>query len=272
MSSSRFDLREKARRAIVQYAIFRWENAVVLAGTIVLTGFFPHPFPWWPVWGWPLLGLIGIAAIFTSSLTNVEANAALLMKLSQEEYDVKKIKLPELRKDVELALEYQQRIQKQVQEKGAIWVRPEDTANQLDKWIENLYRLARRLDAYRRDTLIQNQLTTVPKEIEQLANRRKNESNPVFERELDDVLESKKTQLETLQALADRMRQAELQLAQTLSAMATVDSQVKLIDAQDVDSSRSENLRSEIREEIEQLNDLISSINEVYDYHSPGMS
>jgi hypothetical protein len=68
------------------------------------------------------------------------------------------------------------------------------------------------------------------------------------------------------------MRQAELQLAQTLSAMATVDSQVKLIDAQDVDSSRSENLRSDIREQIDRLNDLISSINEVYDYHSPGVA
>jgi hypothetical protein len=267
-------MRDKARRAIVQYAIFRWENAIVLAGTIVLTGFFPQPFSWWPIWGWPLLGFIGIAAIFYSSLTNVETNAALLLKLSQETYDLKQIKLPELRQDVELALEYHSRIQKQVREKGegVLWARPEDTSNQMERWVENLYRLAKRLDAYRRDKLVQNQLKTVPGEIEELASRRKSESNPIFERELDGVLESKRTQLETLQALDTRMRQAELQLAQTLSAMATVDSQVKLIDAQDVDSSRSENLRSDIREQIDRLNDLISSINEVYDYHSPGVA
>ena len=34
---------------------------------------------------------------------------------------------------------------------------------------------------------------------------------------------------------------------------------------------RSENLRADIREQIERLNDLISSINEVYDYHSRGI-
>ena len=88
---------------------------------------------------------------------------------------------------------------------------------------------------------------------------------------MDDLLASKQTQWETLQALDERMKKAQLQVEQTLAAMATVDSQVKLIDAQDVDSSRSENLRADIREQIERLNDLISSINEVYDYHSRGI-
>ena len=79
------------------------------------------------------------------------------------------------------------------------------------------------------------------------------------------------TQWETLQALDERMKKAELQVEQILAAMATVDSQVKLIVAQDVESSRSEHLRADIREQIERLNDLISSINEVYDYHSRGL-
>ena len=149
--------------------------------------------------------------------------------------------------------------------------RPEDTANQMEKWIANLHRLAKRLDAYRRDSLLQNQRELVPQEIKDLTTRRNAEDNPNLLRQLDELLASKQTQWETLQALDERMKKAQLQVEQTLAAMATVDSQVKLIDAQDVDSSRSENLRADIREQIERLNDLISSINEVYDYHSRGI-
>jgi len=273
MASSSTDMRDKARRAIVQYALFRWENAMVLAGTIVLTGLFPQPLAWWPIWAWPLLGLIGIGAIFYSSITDEDTNATLVLKLLQSQYDLKEIKQPELRGAVELALEYQRRIQSHVRQKGqgVLWDRPEDTANQMEKWIANLHRLAKRLDAYRRDSLLQNQRELVPQEIKDLTIRRNAEDNPNLLRQLDDLLASKQTQWETLQALDERMKKAQLQVEQTLAAMATVDSQVKLIDAQDVDSSRSQNLRADIREQIERLNDLISSINEVYDYHSRGI-
>jgi uncharacterized protein YoxC len=66
------------------------------------------------------------------------------------------------------------------------------------------------------------------------------------------------------------MKQAELQLEQGLTALATVYSQMQLIDAQDLDSSRSERLRADIQEQVERLNDLVASINEVYDYRMLG--
>jgi hypothetical protein len=273
MSSFRNQMRKDARSAIVQYALFRWENAVVLAGTIVLTGLMPKPFPWWPIWGWPLLGLLGIGAIFYSSLTNQKKNAELLLRFFQEQFDLKAIQQPELKEEVELALEYQRRIETQVRQKGRgiLWDQPGDTANQLNDWIANIYRIAKRLDVYRRDGLLDSQRETVPDEIRSLERRIDQEDNQIFKDQLNELLESKKRQWETLQALDARMKQAEIQLSQTLAAMATVDNQVKLIDAQDVESGRSERLRSDIREQVNRLNDLIGSINEVYDYHKPGM-
>jgi vacuolar-type H+-ATPase subunit I/STV1 len=264
---------KEARRTIVQYALFRWENAVVLAGTIVLTGFMPHPFPWWPIWGWSLLGLLGIGAIFYSSLTNVERNAQLLLEFSQEKFDLKVIQQPELRDDVELALEYQRRIESQVHQKGRgiLWEKPGDTASQLNDWIGNVYRIAKRLDTYRRDGLLDSQRETVPEEIQSLKASFEQEDNLAFKKQLKELLDSKVRQWETLQALDARMKQAELQLKQTLAAMATVDNQVKLIDAQDVESGRSDRLRADIREQVNRLNDLIGSINEVYDYRTPGV-
>ena len=68
------------------------------------------------------------------------------------------------------------------------------------------------------------------------------------------------------------MKQAELQLEQGLTALATIYSQVQLLDAQALDSSRSERLRADIQEQVERLNDLVASINEVYDYHTQGLT
>jgi hypothetical protein len=61
------------------------------------------------------------------------------------------------------------------------------------------------------------------------------------------------------------MKQAELRLEQTMTALSTVYSQMQLIGARDVESGRAERLEADIREEIDQLNDLISSIDEISD-------
>jgi len=219
-------------------------------------------------------GLFGIGALFYSSLTNVERNAQLLLEFSQEKFNLKVIQQPELRKDVELALEYQRRIEAQVHQKdrGILWEKPGDTANQLNDWISNVYRIAKRLDTYRRDGLLDSQRETVPEEIQSLEASFEQEENQSFKKQLKELLDSKVRQWETLQALDARMKQAELQLKQTLAAMATVDNQVKLIDAQDVESGRSNRLRADIREQVDRLNDLIGSINEVYDYRTPGVN
>jgi hypothetical protein len=270
MTTVRSELQKKAQSAILQYAFFRLESAIVVAGTILLTVFLSRPFPWWPIWGWPLLGLLGLSAIVYSSLKDAETNAEILRNLLRERFDPQRIQNEDLQADMRSALEYQQGIETQIrgQRTGVLRDRLEDTANQLSNWISNIYRLALRLDAYRGDELLAKERRRVPREIRELESRRSREDNPTVQRELDSVLESKNKQWKTLQALDTRMKQAELQLEQSLTALATVYSQVQLIDAQDVDSSRSDRLQADIRDQVARLDDLVSSINEVYDYHT----
>jgi hypothetical protein len=156
----------------------------------------------------------------------------------------------------------------QDQESSVLWSRAEDTALQLDEWITNVFRLCLRLDAFERDKLLSDEMTAVPAELDQLKQRLEGEKDPEILSKLKQVIESKRQQHETLLALEQRMKQAELQLEQSLTAIATVDSQIRLLDAQDVDSGRSERLYADVREQVNRLNDLIGSINEVYDYNS----
>jgi hypothetical protein len=268
MSSIRSELEKKAKSALLQHAFFRWESAVVLAGTILFTVLFTRPFPWWPVWGWPLLGLLGLGSIVYSSLTDAETNAQVIQDLLRARFDVNQIRDQALRTDLEYAFEFQRNIEAYVrrQRDSARRTRLKDTANQLVDWIANVYRLALRLDAYRFDVLLAKERALVPDEIDSLVARREKENNPTVQQELDQALESKNKQWQMLRSLDTRMKQAELKLEQSLTALATVYNQLQLIAAQDVDSSRSDHLHADIREQIERLNDLISSINEVYDY------
>ena len=265
MSTTRSKLQKEAQSAILQYAIFRWESAVVVAGTILLTLLLPKPFPWWPGWGWPVLGVLGLVGIFVSSLTDAEANAEVLLRLFQQQFDPAEIEDPMLRREVQGALAYQRRIETLVREQrpGVLRDRLEDTANQLSEWIANIYELALKLDAYRQDELLARERESVPAEIDELAARRDRERDPEMRAELDRVLETKGKQWQTLRTLEARMRQAELRLEQSTTALSTIYSQIQLVSARDVSSGRSERLEVDIREEIDQLNDLLSSIDEI---------
>jgi len=272
-STTRSDLQKEAQSLLLQYAFFRWENAVVIAGALLLTVLYRRPIPGWPAWGWLLLGVIGVAVIVYSSLTDADANAKILVDLMQQEFNAKEIRDEKLRQEVEKGMEYQRRIEQQIQSQrpGILRDRLEDTAGQLTNWVANIFALAKRLDAYKQDSLLARERSAVPKELETLEARLKLEGNEQIRAQMAQVVASKRTQLEALQALHNRMHQAQLQMDQSLTALATVYSQVRLVDAQDIASGQTERLRSDIQEQVNRLNDLVASINDVYNYQTEGL-
>lgn len=273
MTTIRTELQQRATSTLLQYALFRWESAVVLALTIVLSFLLPRPFFWWPRFGWPLLGLIALAVIVYSSLTDAEANAEILLTLFQEQFNPRTIGDKELRAKLESALEYQRRIETQVrqQKNGVIRDRLDDTAGQITAWLSNIYQLALRLDAYTRDDLLARERDLIPRELERLTEQRGSERNPAVQQQLDDVIAGKRNHWQALRDLDARMKQAALQLDQSLTALATVYSQIQLIDAQSIGSGRAERLQAAIQEQVARLNDLVSSINDVYNFNTKGL-
>lgn len=273
MTTIRTELQQRATSTLLQYALFRWESAIVLAMTIVLTFLLPRPFFWWPRFGWPLLGVIALAVIVYSSLTDANANAAILLDLFQEQFNPRTIADKELRGQVESALEYQRRIETQVrqQNNGLIRDRLENTAGQLTDWLSNIYQLALRLDAYKRDDLLSRERDLLPRELERLTTQRERERNATVQKQLDDVIVGKRNHWQALRDLDTRMQQASLQLDQSLTALATIYSQVQLIDAQSIGSGRAERLQADIQEQVARLNDLVSSINDVYNFNTKGL-
>lgn len=270
----RVSIEQRAQRAIIQHAFLRWESALVIAGTILLSVFLPRPFPWWPWWGWPALGLVAEALIVYTSITDVDTAASVVADIFREAFDPRQFQDKALRGKLTQAVEYRERIDRAVRQQRESVLREHltDVATGIDDWISQIFRLARRLDTYRSDDVIARDLKAVPQEMQNLSARLRLEGDSTVRQQMETTLSSMIAQQRSLTKLDDTMERADLQMDHSLAALGTVYSQVLLVGAREVDSSRTQRLREDIREQVTSLEEMLDSINEVYDYRAEGAS
>jgi len=263
-------IEQEAKRALLTNAVFRWESAAVIGGAVLLSVFFNQPFPGWPLWAWPVVGLAAEIAVVVSSLTDKAELAKVMESLFREKYSTAGIRDRDLRARLDEAEQYRRRIQDLVAQQRAevLADRLRATTADVYHWIANMVALARRVDSFRADRIIQRDLGAVPKDVKNLEAQLRLETNPRMRSQVETTLDSKRQFLANLQELADRMARADLQLEHSLSALGTVYSQMLLIGSKDVDSDRAERLRDDIRGEMLALQDIVQSLNEVYDASS----
>ncbi len=259
-------IEQEAKRALLTNAIFRWESAAVIGGTVALSVFFNQWFAGWPVWAWPLAGVVAEIAVVVSSLTDKGEMQKVMESLFREKYNTGGIRDRELRAKLDEAEQYRRRIQEVVaqQKSGILRDHLVETTNQVFDWIANMVALARRLDIYRSDDIIRRDQAAAPKEISDLQARMARERDPQVREQMTTTLESKQQLVQSLQELDGRMQRADLQLDHSLAALGTVYSQLLLVSSKDVDSDRADRLRNDIRGEVMALQDLVESLNEVY--------
>jgi hypothetical protein len=265
---------QRAQRAIIQHAFLRWESAVIVAGTLLLSFFFTKPFIWWPWWGWPVLGLIAEALIVYTSMSDPSTAAKVVGNIFREEFDPRLIGDRELRGKVSQAVEYRERIDLAVREQrqGALREHLTEMSMGIDDWVSQMFRLARRLEAFRADGLIARDLQEVPREVERLSARLRLETDASVRNQMEATLASKMAHHRSLGSLEDTMERADLQMDHSLAALGTVYSQVLLIGAREVDSGRTQRLREDVRQQVLNLQDMVDSINAVYNYRAEGVA
>ncbi len=268
--SLRDQLRERAGRALLSYAVFRWESAITLALTLILSMLVPDPFrgaiPFWRRWFWVGLGVIAEALIVVTSIYDPAVRERVVATVFREKFDPGEIRTPAYRSKVAKALEYREQMEFLLQHTrdGALRTHLEATVNDVSDWISNMFTLARRLDHYSRTTILKQDKDVIPRELQALGDRMKAERDPAVRAQLQRSIEQKRAQLEQLERLDSTMERAALQLDDTLSAMGTVYAQVQLIDAKDIDGGRAQRLQLDIADQIHSLNDVQQAMDEVY--------
>lgn len=140
--------------------------------------------------------------------------------------------------------------------------RLQELAKQVDEWVKAIEDLARRIDNFQQDSLIRQDLESVPQAISDLTARLEQESDPAIRGQLERTLANRKNQLSALQRLEHIIKHAELQLEGTLSALGTIYSQVLTGQSTDhvADYSR---LSAEVDEEVRALQDRLEALEEV---------
>ena len=260
------ELKQRATKAILSHAVFRLESALTIALTMLLVVLVPQPFPWWQWWYWLVLGLAGEALIIYTSVTDEMTGRKVVSDMLRQQFNPAEIRSAEYRQRVEKALDYRQQIEEHTRLTTTGLLRDHliDTTAGVADWVSNVFGLAKRLDRYQLDSMLQRDQRDLPKEIAALRIRWQREDNDSVKQELQQAITAKENQLVNLQRLQNSMEKAEYQLETTLTALGTVYSQILLISAKDVDSGRAKRLREDISDQVAALQSLQSTLDEVY--------
>ena len=265
------DLQRRAQRAILLHAVMRWESAVLIALILMSTSGLALA-AWLGLWSWSWvwvglgLGIAAWTALFVSSLTDAQDNARAVAAVLRESCNPGRLRSPKLRAQMDKALEYRDLLVQAVfnARVGILRDRLARAIEPVDEWIEAIYRLAAKLDAYEQDRVIQRDVESVPEALKELQNRLTRENNPTVRATMEKTIADKQRQWEQLVRLRETMEKARLHMESTLAMLGTIYAQLQAIDLQATERGRDEELRAEISEQVHQLQELSAAMDEVY--------
>ena len=265
------------RKAILAYSLFRTQNALIIAAMIMLTGCLSlglfsligglAGLVMGSVVGLLLLVLVEVLFLYLSfkdEKLHTQAVAELLEP--QVDFEPAKLNDKELAARVDKALEYWALIDDTVDKapRGVLRDRLVQTTREATHWLQAVYKLAGQVDKFRQNTVIDRDLRSVPKAIENYKAKLALEDNPEVRQQLERTIGDKERQLRTLENLQNSMEKADYQLDSTISALGTIYSQLLLVGNKDEEGSRINRLQEEISEQVYRLEDLAAAMDEVY--------
>jgi hypothetical protein len=259
-------MKTKLKFALIQQALLRWENAVLIALAILLTTFMPQPFDFWPIWGWGVLALVGVAAITVSSLGEPAVQSAAIDDLLYNEYDPGQIKTPTVRASFQQALKYRSTIDLMIKRAsdGIIKTRLSDLSDKVSQWTSYIYQLAKMLDDYQRDPMLAKDPAAIQAQMARVQSGMSSQTNAGVLQESKNLIASKQKYLQTSEELKEKMQAAGMQLEQSLDAMGTIYTQLKLLETRDLDSVNTQAIDHDIDEQVNRMGDLIDGLQKAY--------
>jgi predicted RNase H-like nuclease (RuvC/YqgF family) len=269
MSQARYELEEKVKRKILEYSFYRPESAIIIAGTLIFAaidalfnpGWLPHPLIT------ILLGTAAEAALMYVNMKDPSTAQKVVEDMFRTDFDPNRLNNGNLQKKINTALDYRSRIEAAIQSQaeGVLKNNLTSTAEQIDDWLENIYSLAQRLDNHDRERdLLHRDYKHATQRIQELEKKLQREKDTAVSNQIELTLGSLRRQVETIESLDNTMKRAELQMDTTLSALGTIYSQAMLVDAKDIDRGRAQRLQQEIAEEVTDLSDILSAMDDVY--------
>lgn len=137
-----------------------------------------------------------------------------------------------------------------------------DLSAQVGEWVGSVEAMAKQVDDFYRNEVIQNDLNTVPASVRSLTRQLSNEQDPAVRSQIERTLAARASQLKSLETLQSRIRQSEVQLESTIAAIGTIYSQALAIQSTDQIADYG-HLSQEVDEQAKALRDQLEALEEV---------
>lgn len=137
-----------------------------------------------------------------------------------------------------------------------------DLAAQVNDWVGSVEAMAKQVDDFHRNEVIQNDLKTVPASVQSLMRQLTNEHDPAVQAQIERTLKARAGQLQAIEKLQSRVRQSEVQLESTIAAIGTIYSQALAIQSTDQIADY-DHLSKEVDEQAKALRDQLEALEEV---------
>ena len=143
-----------------------------------------------------------------------------------------------------------------------VHARLRDLVTQVSEWVKDIEAIAQRVDSLQQNTLVHQDLASIPQSIEDLEGQLAHESDEATRLELERTLVSRKNQLAALERLQSSINRAEIKIESILSALGTIYSQVLIAQSTNHVADYS-HLSAEVDEEVRLLQDHLEALKEV---------
>lgn len=137
-----------------------------------------------------------------------------------------------------------------------------ELSEQVNTWTKAVEEMARRIEAFKRNEVIQRDLTSVPQAIKKLTAQLAQETDPGVRASIERTLATRADQMKSLQQLQNLTRQAEIQLENTIAALGTIYSQALAMQSTNQVADYG-HLSAEVDEQSRMLRDQLEALQEV---------
>jgi hypothetical protein len=171
------------------------------------------------------------------------------------------------------AAEYRKEINRQIKQKEATPFTEQlsPISDNLVRWENHLRQLVARLRNYQSNQLLQRELAETPQTIHRLKLELQAEPDPAVRREVEQALGRYQDHQRQLDSLAQLIRRTELDIDETLATIATIYSQLQLLDARRMDRQRASRISTDVKTQSDRLSDLLEAMDEVYNNTTTSM-
>lgn len=249
-------------------AMLTWPSLATIILTIL--AFFAQihiGIPGWQPWMWIAVGSVLEVIYLAVTMSDPAVRDRALSRMLEDRYDPRDIRNYSARQKLQRALEYKKVIDEFVgKQRSSMKIALQETATEIEDWIALIYRLARSIDTFESNTIIERDRRAVPTELASIERRLKQESDPGVRAELQKAIDIRKALVADLQRVSSLLKRTEIKMDTTVAQLSNVHAKLQLIDAKELDSGRAQRLQAEIREEITSLEDIVSAMDDVYAY------